>query len=85
MKSTEFIAPIGKGLKNNKTGEWKAWPVVIDQVKCKACGLCALYCPVNSVRCVDGKFFIDPEYCKGCGVCMYECPAKAIHFDKGEA
>ncbi|RQD72674.1 MAG: 4Fe-4S dicluster domain-containing protein [Tindallia sp. MSAO_Bac2] len=84
MKKTDFICAIGKELNIINTGDWKVYPPVIDQEKCKKCGLCLLYCPTNSVKHEDGKYIIHLEFCKGCGVCIHECPANSIEFKKGE-
>lgn len=84
MIKTDFICAIGKELNIINTGDWKVYPPVIHQEKCKKCGMCLIYCPTKSVRLEDNKFSIDLEFCKGCGVCIEECRFGAIEFDKGE-
>lgn len=60
-----------------ETGGWRSFKPVIEGEKCKACGMCWLYCPDASV--VQGKpHSIDYRYCKGCGICARECPFGAI-------
>lgn len=80
MTKTEFICSLGKKLNKLDTGAYKMYPVEIQQDKCKKCGICLVYCPTNTIKLIDGKYFIENEYCKGCGVCIHECPAKAIKF-----
>jgi 2-oxoacid:acceptor oxidoreductase delta subunit (pyruvate/2-ketoisovalerate family) len=81
--SKEYIGPVGEGLYAVKTGDWRTRRPVLDQKKCKKCGICLMYCPVNAVRReADGSFHIGLDYCKGCGVCAAECPAKAIEMEK---
>ncbi|WP_422484718.1 4Fe-4S binding protein [Gudongella sp. DL1XJH-153] len=81
---TDFICAVGKELNIINTGDWKMYPVVIDQDKCIKCSLCFQYCPTKSVKYADGTYFINPDFCKGCGVCIEECRSNAIDFVKGE-
>lgn len=80
MKITsKYIAPIGKeGLHILNTGDWRTQRPILNQEKCIACGICFLYCPVNSISKTDGEFRISYDYCKGCGICANECPKDAI-------
>ena len=52
---------------------------IIDEQRCKTCGICAKNCPVN---CISGEkgvpYKIDQEKCIKCGTCMEKCPFKAI-------
>ena len=76
---SDYIVPIGKeGLKIVNTGSWRTRKPVLDQTKCVRCGACLMYCPVNSVRRIDGQFVINYDYCKGCGICAHECRKNAI-------
>lgn len=78
---TDSIAPIGKkGLHILQTGDWRTKRPILDQEKCIHCGICYLYCPVNSVIKKADQFLINYDYCKGCGVCAHECPRDAIEM-----
>lgn len=81
MKKRKHITPIGKeGIYILDTGNWRSYFPRIDKVKCTNCGLCTLYCPVNSFYSENGEILISLEYCKGCGICALECPKKAIEM-----
>ena len=47
---------------------------------CKACGICASFCPKNVFeRGLDGKPIIkNPDACIGCRFCELHCPDFAI-------
>ena len=76
---SEYIVPIGIGeMHVLNTGDWRTQRPVINQDRCSKCGVCLMYCPVNSIRRTDGKFEVAYDYCKGCAVCAHECPKKAI-------
>lgn len=51
---------------------------VVDEEKCRKCGLCARQCPVSAISGAVGKetYHIDMEKCIKCGNCI-----KACHFD----
>jgi 2-oxoacid:acceptor oxidoreductase delta subunit (pyruvate/2-ketoisovalerate family) len=79
----DYIAPVGEGIHIVRTGDWRTRRPVMDMAKCRRCGICLTYCPVNSVsRTKDGAFKISLEYCKGCGICAAECPAGAIAMER---
>lgn len=61
------------------SGSWRAERPVIDNAKCKLCGVCWLYCPDGAIEIAD-RVTIDYEYCKGCGICARECPFGAIQM-----
>jgi len=62
-----------------QTSGWRTTRPVIDSEKCKACGMCWVYCPDAAP--IPGKpYKIDYRYCKGCGICANECPFKAIEM-----
>jgi len=76
---SKYIVPVGgDGIHILNTGDWRTRRPVLDAKICIRCGLCFMYCPVNSIRRVDGAFVISYDYCKGCGICARECPKKAI-------
>lgn len=60
--------------------------VVIDQERCKGCGLCMEACPLGVLG-FSGKYnssgynvatMIHPEKCTGCAICAQVCPDVAI-------
>lgn len=53
---------------------------IIDEDKCKRCGICETFCPEGVIAKMDGDFHIDYRYCKGCGICSNECPFDAINI-----
>lgn len=65
---------------NYKTGSWRDEKPIIDEVLCKACGLCEMVCPDSAVHIVNEVYMIDYDYCKGCGLCVFECPAEVIRM-----
>ena len=53
---------------------------VIDEEKCRKCGLCAKQCPVGAIHGELGKvpYVIDQEKCIKCGQCIKACHFKVI-------
>jgi 2-oxoglutarate ferredoxin oxidoreductase subunit delta len=50
---------------------YKAW--------CKACGICAAFCPTGAItRDEAGYPHVDPDKCIRCGWCEIRCPDFAI-------
>ena len=80
---SQYIVPVGcEGIYAIRTGNWRTRRPVMEPDKCVKCGVCLMYCPVNSVvRERDGAFRIDYEYCKGCGICVAECRHNAIGME----
>jgi len=66
--------------------KWKIEPIIsiIDEAKCKKCGICVSKCPYGAIRQEPGKpANIITASCHGCGTCVAECPQHAItqmHF-----
>jgi len=56
----------------------RAFRPVIDQEKCRRCGICETYCPEGVIVKIGDDYQIDLRYCKGCGICANECPFDAI-------
>lgn len=76
-------------LKLKKGGDNMA-KIIIDEEKCKGCGLCRDACPKNII--VMAEYFnkkgyhpanqISPELCTGCAFCALTCPDVAIEVYK---
>lgn len=65
-------------MKNNKT-------LVINDARCKACGLCIHFCPKSALSLGEtfnesGYNFVncDKEKCVKCGTCQTICPDVAL-------
>jgi len=57
--------------------------VIIDEDRCKGCGLCVTVCPKYILQLVEDRFnakgyrpieVTDMEACTGCAVCAILCP-----------
>ena len=54
-------------------------PPMIDQAKCRACGLCMQICPLDVFTKREEKIVVAyPEECWHCRACVIDCPAQAI-------
>ena len=81
--SKDYVAPVGEGIHLVRTGDWRTRRPVLDASKCKRCGICLMFCPVNSIsRERDGSFVTLREFCKGCGICAAECPHGAMSMER---
>jgi heterodisulfide reductase subunit A2 len=66
--------------------KWKIEPIisVVDESKCKKCGICVDKCPYGAIKQEEGQpASIITASCHGCGTCVAECPSHAIsqmHF-----
>jgi 2-oxoglutarate ferredoxin oxidoreductase subunit delta len=60
--------------------EKKHYDIDIFRAWCKACGICAEFCPRHCIRLdEEGAPQVDnPEQCTGCGWCELHCPDFAI-------
>jgi electron transport complex protein RnfB len=56
----------------------------MDEEKCKACGVCVKFCPMNALELKDEKVLYNPDLCIGCGVCVHKCPNDACWLVKRE-
>ncbi len=60
--------------------------ILIDEKRCKGCGLCTIACPKKLVSLSDSlnslgvamAVFSGPEKCTGCSLCAEMCPDVAI-------
>ncbi|MGI6226927.1 MAG: DUF362 domain-containing protein, partial [Peptococcales bacterium] len=50
----------------------------VAQDKCKSCGLCIKWCPVDAIQIYDGAAHIDSKKCYGCAECIATCRFQAI-------
>jgi pyruvate ferredoxin oxidoreductase delta subunit len=71
---------ISRPVEAQKTGTWRTFRPVVDEIKCIGCGICEMYCPEASIEIIEQKAKINYLYCKGCGVCANECPQDAIEM-----
>jgi nitroreductase/NAD-dependent dihydropyrimidine dehydrogenase PreA subunit len=55
--------------------------IVIDQVRCVACGSCVEICHEHCMTLEIGTIRIDGEVCSTCGQCVAICPQKALSWD----
>ena len=65
--------------------------ITIDDIACKACGLCVEMCKLDCIS-LDNEhigprgtplaYLSDPDKCTGCGVCGWLCPDFAIEVYK---
>jgi 2-oxoglutarate ferredoxin oxidoreductase subunit delta len=62
--------------------------VVINEVLCKGCELCIVFCPQSCIILSEGKInaegyilpvIDEPENCNACGICGQMCPDLAIN------
>lgn len=54
---------------------------MVDEKKCIACGACISICPVDAIKFVNGKAYINPKKCIKCNSCAQFCPVVAIDIN----
>ena len=56
--------------------------VHIETDWCKACGICAAFCPTGTLAAENGEKakVVNPEVCTGCELCARLCPDLAIEI-----
>ncbi len=69
---------ISPALANVPLEGWRTERPVMDHERCRACGICYLYCPTGCIDEEEDGFEINLDFCKGCGTCAQECPNHAI-------
>jgi len=56
---------------------------VVDEDRCKGCGLCVVVCPMHILGLAEGRFnakgyhpveVVEPDGCTGCASCATICP-----------
>ncbi len=74
---------LGKDLDDDKSEViYQDYPV-LDEDKCKKCGLCSETCRENAIFHVDGRYpMFMYDLCTGCGACWAVCPYNAIGTKK---
>lgn len=65
-----------------------AGTIIVDQARCKGCGLCVTVCPQHVLALEEDLLnakgyhpaaLVDPDHqCTGCSVCAIICPDAAI-------
>jgi MinD superfamily P-loop ATPase len=51
---------------------------VVDQDRCRHCGLCADICQFNAIASLPDRTMVFPDLCHGCAGCWLVCPDEAI-------
>ncbi len=85
---TQASASSARAMRLMNSGEItiEAITAIVNEKKCKVCGICVKVCPYNAITFdKDNKIpaHINEAACSGCGTCAAECPTDAItmrHF-----
>lgn len=57
---------------------------VIDEDKCKSCGVCIDVCQFNALASVNNDMILFNKLCHGCGACKLVCSYDALTYGKRE-
>ena len=54
-----------------------------SSTRCKRCGICGHFCPVQVIGTCDGSmpYLVDPVACTSCGLCQDMCPDWAVSLE----
>ncbi|MCP4845370.1 MAG: 4Fe-4S dicluster domain-containing protein, partial [Actinomycetia bacterium] len=64
---------------------------MIEEGRCKGCGLCVIFCPEDVLAMAEDRFNVkgyrpvvctEPAGCTGCGVCAAVCGDDAIRMEE---
>ncbi len=85
---TQASASSARAMRLMNSGEItiEAITAIVNEKKCKVCGICVKVCPYNAITLdKDNKIpaHVNEAACSGCGTCAAECPTDAItmrHF-----
>lgn len=72
--------PVPSEEKSTPEGDKKVFEIDIFRAWCKACGICAAFCPRQCLSLDDegAPQIVNAERCTGCGWCELHCPDFAI-------
>lgn len=58
--------------------------MLIKEDRCIGCGQCVIICPVQAIKLIEDKAFIDRDLCVECSTCYRSanCPTKAIRKER---
>lgn len=84
VQPPEVVEPVagGEGERGSEPSKKvrKSYEIDIFRGWCKACGICAAFCPRHCITLDENgaPAVEDPEQCSGCGWCEIHCPDFAI-------
>jgi len=76
------IKNLGMGMssRKGKLTQHSVSKPIISESRCRTCGVCAGWCPVDAITMHDEFALIDEEICIGCGECLAVCRFNAVKF-----